>query len=476
MKSIIFQFKTVIGLLFLALMTAPSAYAQNQQDGLGLPGDNLNLSAVLDIFQQAKTLEQFEADLNSDNYKINNLDLDYDGRTDYIKVVDYPDGKLHSIVLQIDINRNESQDVAVIYTEQKNNGQVDIQIVGDESLYGKNYVIDLGNNQSNGTYNPGYSGNVAYDNGYDNYNYVAPSSWNIIVYMYAPSYTRWYSPWYWGYYPRRWNPWTPFFWNDYYYHCYNNYGWHYRNYCYGTRNRFYNHHSNWYGRNRHRSTVYSNNRQRGVYTKTYQGRPPIRKPIAGKPVPVSRNFANNNDRLNNGATRPDNNRLNGRNNATQRVDRAKIQSEEVNRQAPVRAAEGNRPQQIERQQPRPQQIDRQQPRPQQIDRQQPRPQIDRPQQIDRQQPRPQQVERPQQIDRPQPQPRPQQVERPRQIDRPQPQPRPQQVERPQPAERPRMEERQQPVSRPMNNPPARQAPQQAPQRNDNAGGSGRSRR
>ncbi len=456
MKAIIFNLKAVIGVLFVSFMSTQVAFSQNQQDGLGLPGDNLNLSAVLDLFQQAKTLEQFEADLNSESYKINNLDLDYDGRTDYIKVIDYPDGKLHSIVLQVDINKNESQDVAVIYTEKKNNGEVDIQIVGDESLYGKNYVIDLGNNnQNSGTYNPGYSGNVVYDNGYDNYNYVSPSSWNIIVYMYTPSYTRWYSPWYWGYYPRRWNPWRPFFWNDYYYHCYNNYGWQYRNYCYGTRNRFYGHHSHWYGRNRHRSSIYNNNRQRGLYTKTYQGRPPVRKPMAGKPVPVSRNFANSGGRTNNGNTQLNNNRQNGRNNATQRLERTNIQNQTERNQAPVRNGNNSRPQQLDRpqQQPRPQQMDRpqQQPRPQQMDR-------------------PQQQPRPQQMDRPQQQPRPQQM------DRPQQQPRPQQMERPQPPSRP--EPRQQmnrTESRPMNNTPARTAPQQSP-RSENSGSGGRPRR
>ena len=40
--------------------------AQTEQDTtlLGLPGDNLNLYAVLDLFQKSKTIEDFEKELN----------------------------------------------------------------------------------------------------------------------------------------------------------------------------------------------------------------------------------------------------------------------------------------------------------------------------------------------------------------------------------------------------------------------------
>jgi hypothetical protein len=39
---------------------------------LGLPGDNLNLYAVLDVF---KTVEEFERAINTRDANINNLDL-----------------------------------------------------------------------------------------------------------------------------------------------------------------------------------------------------------------------------------------------------------------------------------------------------------------------------------------------------------------------------------------------------------------
>ena len=42
---------------------------------LGLPGDNLDLYAVMEIFQKSKTIEDFEKTLNADKEGINNLDL-----------------------------------------------------------------------------------------------------------------------------------------------------------------------------------------------------------------------------------------------------------------------------------------------------------------------------------------------------------------------------------------------------------------
>src|SRR3954468_19858792 len=59
---------------------------------LGMAGDNLDLYAVLDIFQKSKTIEAFEKSLNEGSSKVNNLDLDLDKKIDFIKVVTKKDG------------------------------------------------------------------------------------------------------------------------------------------------------------------------------------------------------------------------------------------------------------------------------------------------------------------------------------------------------------------------------------------------
>ena len=63
----------------MCLLSQP-VLSQNESDtaSLGLAGDNLDLYAVLTLFQKSKTIEDFEKSLNDQTTKINNLDLDLD--------------------------------------------------------------------------------------------------------------------------------------------------------------------------------------------------------------------------------------------------------------------------------------------------------------------------------------------------------------------------------------------------------------
>src|SRR4051794_12298180 len=80
---------------------------------LGLPGDNLDLYAVLDLFQKSKTIEAFEKSLNEEETKVNNLDLNLDKKVDFIKVVTKKKDDSYTFILQIDVTKSETQDVAV---------------------------------------------------------------------------------------------------------------------------------------------------------------------------------------------------------------------------------------------------------------------------------------------------------------------------------------------------------------------------
>ena len=66
--------KNVLPYLILLLIScfSISTYAQSndEPEALGLPGDNLNLYAVLDVFQKSKTLEDFEKAINDEEGKI----------------------------------------------------------------------------------------------------------------------------------------------------------------------------------------------------------------------------------------------------------------------------------------------------------------------------------------------------------------------------------------------------------------------
>ncbi|MBL7923408.1 MAG: hypothetical protein JNL88_04330, partial [Bacteroidia bacterium] len=277
-------------LLYLAFPSGMLMAQESEKDKLGLPGDNLNLAAVLDVFRHSPTLEDFESALNSDTSRINNLDLNNNGKIDYIKVMDNREGDLHAIVLQVDMNENESQDLAVIYVEKKGE-KVTLQVVGDEELYGKDYIIEPSSDQkSEGTPNPAYEGdqkgtvinNYYYDTEYNHYNRrpdycPPPSSWLIIQFMYGPAYVHWHSPWHWDLYPVWWTPWSPWYWDQYYHHWYYQHSWqgwwywrshhHHFNYYYGS----YNH-------VRRHSDLYRTYRSQGVYRKTYDNPKPQVRP------------------------------------------------------------------------------------------------------------------------------------------------------------------------------------------------------
>src|SRR6188768_3872671 len=128
----------------MSLLSLP-AFSQDDKDTtalLGLPGDNLDLYAVLTLFQKSKTIEAFEKSLNEQKTAINNLDLDLDKKVDFIKVITEKKGDSYSFILRVDVSKTETQDVAVILLDKDKDKKITLQIVGDEELYGKDYVVE----------------------------------------------------------------------------------------------------------------------------------------------------------------------------------------------------------------------------------------------------------------------------------------------------------------------------------------------
>ena len=243
--------------------------AADSTDLLGLPGDNLDLYAVLTLFQKSKTIEAFEKSLNDEKTGINNLDLDLNKKVDFIKVTTKKDGDAFSFILQVDVTKTETQDVAVILVSKDKKDKVSIQAVGDEDLYGKDYVIEPKGN-STVTPNPGYTGSQPVTETVTATQTVVVQSAPIVQYVYSPAYVPYYPPYYYGYYP----PWFGFATvmavgiyrhNHYHYHG-GYYGGHYHggnnNVIINTGNR---NQINHYNNNRNRSTTVSDNRAKGNY-------------------------------------------------------------------------------------------------------------------------------------------------------------------------------------------------------------------
>jgi hypothetical protein len=249
-------------------LTCLPAFAQQKQDtaALGLAGDNLDLYAVLDLFQKSKTIEAFEKSLNDEKTKINNLDLNLDKKVDFIKVVTKQKDESYTFVLQVDVSKTETQDVAVILLDRNKDKKVSLQIVGDEDLYGKDYVIEPKGNSSV-TANPGYVGPDPVTENVPASTTVVVQSAPIVQYVYSPAYVPYAPPYYYGYYP----PWFGFatvmavgiYRHNNYYHHHGYYGGHYgggNTVIINNRNNYNN-----YNNNKMRSTTVANNRANGNY-------------------------------------------------------------------------------------------------------------------------------------------------------------------------------------------------------------------
>jgi hypothetical protein len=342
------------GLLFIFLLSAlfnsKNTFSQQieKADSLGLPGDNLNLYSVLDLFQKSETFEIFEKQLNLEDSKINNLDLNNDDKTDYIKVVDHQTGEAHAVVLQVLVNEKETQDVAVIEIDKDKNGKVLVQIVGDEDLYGKNYIVEPTENDPTAkTADPNKKSDTTVsadgkttviNNTTNNYNtsdnnsdgtttYVTVNRWPIVRYVYAPAYVVYVSPWYWHYYPSWWNPWSPWYWHSYYWHHHSYYNHHHHYYHRSNYYRSSTAHG-YYGSHRTSSATVQSHRKANDYSRTYaskdrKGDGKIVKPATSNPAYDNKSDNRGNGKGSNNAAPKGNNNTapKGNDNAAPKGDR-----------------------------------------------------------------------------------------------------------------------------------------------------------
>ncbi len=179
MKTLIFT-RTIFAFLFAATLQAQDITTVNAKNSD--ISDNLDLRAVASVFGDSKNLEDFERRLNDPKNQISNLDLNGDGRVDYLRVIESVEGNTHLIIIQSVLGKDLFQDVATVEVEKDNRGEVQVQVVGDVYMYGQNYI-----------YEPVYVHRPI-----------------IYTTFWVGSYNPYYSPWYWGYYPVYYTHWSPF--------------------------------------------------------------------------------------------------------------------------------------------------------------------------------------------------------------------------------------------------------------------------
>lgn len=191
MKKILFTW--LLSVVVFAVVNAQYAYDRSSYDRSGYYGDNFSLEGALDLFKHSYSLEDFERRLNREDTWINNLDLDNDGRIDYIRVEHRRyDRDFHVIVLQVPLGRYDVQDVAVIEMEQEGSRRVDLQMVGDEDIYGNEIYIEPYGDSERDVYR-----------------------WPVVQSLLDNRYDLYVSPYRYAYYPNWWSPWRVVSWNVY---------------------------------------------------------------------------------------------------------------------------------------------------------------------------------------------------------------------------------------------------------------------
>jgi hypothetical protein len=95
---------------------------------------NLDIPALTQLVKSSKSVSEIEDKLNQSN-GINNVDLDKDGNTDFIKVTESVDNNGNNVILFIDALKDG--DVTLV-TMSFNKAQNTVAAVGDPHYYGYN--------------------------------------------------------------------------------------------------------------------------------------------------------------------------------------------------------------------------------------------------------------------------------------------------------------------------------------------------
>ncbi len=196
----------------MAWYVAAAGTATAQTEPTGLPGDNFSLQGALDMFKRAASIEEFEKLINTAANNVNNLDLNEDGETDYVKVIDKADKDVHAFVLQVSVSETENQDIAVIELEKTGDTTAMLQIIGDDEVYGEQVIVEASDEGDEVAYHYVKPHGPAVDDMTPVRIVVNVFYWPSVRFVYRPAYKPWVSPWRWRHYPGWWKPWRPVSW------------------------------------------------------------------------------------------------------------------------------------------------------------------------------------------------------------------------------------------------------------------------
>jgi hypothetical protein len=195
--------KTMILLLWVA--QASTGFSMDA-DSTGLPGDHFSLEAALAMFKESTSPEDFEKRINNANNGVNNLDLNQDGRVDFLRVKTEGQGDDRALIIAAVLGKDDRQDIAVIEVARQGKESALVQIVGDPNLYGDNRVVEPFEDRGDMEEEKGPSASVMHAADV----WINVWYWPCVSWFYGPAYIAYISPWYWDFYPGWWSPWPPY--------------------------------------------------------------------------------------------------------------------------------------------------------------------------------------------------------------------------------------------------------------------------
>lgn len=178
MKNILLLFGLFLSLNVFSQEIKMSKENTISEEEINAAQENLDLEVVAEVFGESSDLEDFEKRLNDPNSEISNLDLNKDGEVDYLRVVEKEEGDQRTIYVQAAVSNDSFKNVASLVVVKDENDEVNVKVIGDEAIYGANYVIVPA------------------------YRRVPP----VITWFWKPSYRVWVSPYRYGVYPSLYRP------------------------------------------------------------------------------------------------------------------------------------------------------------------------------------------------------------------------------------------------------------------------------
>jgi len=102
-------------------------------------GEGLDLATIGSLLKKAENATELERLLNDPATGVNNLDLNEDGKVDYVKVTEYGNDKSKGFSLTVEPIAGEVQEIATINIEKSGDDKAEVEVRGNEQIYGQNH-------------------------------------------------------------------------------------------------------------------------------------------------------------------------------------------------------------------------------------------------------------------------------------------------------------------------------------------------